>query len=267
MQRAPLQSDGTRRSPWAVGSAAQEAAGAARRGLSSELQLASGSIHRDCSGSNLRRERGIDRLPSDRSTACTCSGIASCSMYARSLAVVLMRWRATGQQNVPACGRRSSGLQSCQLSGRFFCGISVAKAAELRGAIDFVRASARSRFIRSVGGFPIQREGIGASGMKETLRRLKAGGIVALFPEGTRSPDGELGPLKPGIAVLAARVGVPVVPAGVAGLYRELAAVEPPPGAPSCQDSLMDRRSCPRAGRPRCRRDHRADPEPHAGKP
>ena len=75
-------------------------------------------------------------------------------------------------------------------------------------------------FIRSVGGFPIQREGIGASGMKETLRRLKAGGIVALFPEGTRSRDGELGPLKPGIAVLAARVGVPVVPAGLAGLYE-----------------------------------------------
>ncbi len=74
-------------------------------------------------------------------------------------------------------------------------------------------------FIRSVGGFAIQREGIGASGMKETLRRLRAGGIVALFPEGTRSHDGQLGPLKPGIAALAARVGVPVVPAGLAGVF------------------------------------------------
>src|SRR5438128_8984984 len=42
--------------------------------------------------------------------------------------------------------------------------------------------------IRSVGGFPIQREGMGASGLKETLRRLRGGGIVLLFPEGTRSP-------------------------------------------------------------------------------
>ncbi len=75
-------------------------------------------------------------------------------------------------------------------------------------------------FIRSVGGFPIQREGIGASGMKETLRRLKAGGVVALFPEGTRSPDGELGQLKPGIAALATRMGVPVVPAALAGLFE-----------------------------------------------
>ena len=74
--------------------------------------------------------------------------------------------------------------------------------------------------MRSVGGFPIQREGIGVSGMKETLRRLRNGGIVTLFPEGTRSPDGELAPLKPGIAVLVARAGVPFVPAGIAGTFE-----------------------------------------------
>jgi 1-acyl-sn-glycerol-3-phosphate acyltransferase len=74
--------------------------------------------------------------------------------------------------------------------------------------------------MRSVGGFPIQREGMGASGVKETLRRLRAGGIVTLFPEGTRSPDGQLGPIKPGVAVLVSRARVPVVPAGLAGTFE-----------------------------------------------
>jgi 1-acyl-sn-glycerol-3-phosphate acyltransferase len=76
--------------------------------------------------------------------------------------------------------------------------------------------------IRSVGGFPIRREGMGAEGLKETLRRLRAGGIVTLFPEGTRSATGDLGPLKSGIAVLAARARVPIVTAGIAGTFEAL---------------------------------------------
>jgi 1-acyl-sn-glycerol-3-phosphate acyltransferase len=74
--------------------------------------------------------------------------------------------------------------------------------------------------IRSVGGFPIQREGKGTSGVKETLRRLRDGRVVTFFPEGTRSFDGELGPLKPGIAALAERARVPILPAGIAGTFE-----------------------------------------------
>ncbi|MDX2037657.1 MAG: lysophospholipid acyltransferase family protein, partial [Isosphaeraceae bacterium] len=74
--------------------------------------------------------------------------------------------------------------------------------------------------IRSVGGFPIQRDGLGASGMKETLRRLRAGGIVALFPEGTRSRTGELDELKAGISLLASRAKTPIIPTAVAGSFE-----------------------------------------------
>src|SRR5262249_13204144 len=76
-----------------------------------------------------------------------------------------------------------------------------------------------SWMIRSVGGFPIQRDGKGAEGVKETLRRLKHGGLVTFFPEGTRSDDGNLGELKPGLVALIARAKVPVVPIGLAGTF------------------------------------------------
>ena len=75
-------------------------------------------------------------------------------------------------------------------------------------------------FINSVGGFPIQREGMGALGLKETLKRLRKGGIVILFPEGTRTRDGKIAPMKSGIAVMAARAKVPIIPAAVAGTYE-----------------------------------------------
>ncbi len=66
---------------------------------------------------------------------------------------------------------------------------------------------------------PIDREGSGLSGLKETLRRLKRGEFVLIFPEGTRSHDGQVSPLKPGFVAMARRSRVPLLPVGLDGAY------------------------------------------------
>jgi 1-acyl-sn-glycerol-3-phosphate acyltransferase len=136
-----------------------------------------------------------------------------------TLFAVLWRWRATGRQNVPRHGGVMLVANHTSFLDVFVIGIP------LKRPLNYVARSTLflpglGFLIRSVGGFPIQREGMGASGMKETLRRLRNGGIVTLFPEGTRSADGELAPLKEGIAVLVSRAGVAVVPAGIAGTFE-----------------------------------------------
>jgi 1-acyl-sn-glycerol-3-phosphate acyltransferase len=73
--------------------------------------------------------------------------------------------------------------------------------------------------MRSVGGFPIDREGSGLAGLKETLRRIEQGGIVVLFPEGTRTRDGEVHALKPGFCAIARRAGVSLVPLAIDGAF------------------------------------------------
>ena len=52
--------------------------------------------------------------------------------------------------------------------------------------------------INSLDAIPLDREGLGLGGLKETLKRLKRGELVLIFPEGTRTRDGEVGTLKPG---------------------------------------------------------------------
>lgn len=74
--------------------------------------------------------------------------------------------------------------------------------------------------ITFLGALPLKRDGMSAEGLKETLKRLRAGGIVSLFPEGSRSRDGELAPLKSGIGLLASRARVPIVPAAIAGCFE-----------------------------------------------
>jgi len=139
---------------------------------------------------------------------------ASISMFAATGGV-----RSGGRHNVPAGG--PALLVSNHLSYLDVFVLSL----PLRRPLNYVARSTLflpglGSLIRSVGGFAIQREGMGVSGLKETLRRLRNGGIVLLFPEGTRSLDGRIGELKPGIAALASRAGVPVVPAAVAGTFE-----------------------------------------------
>src|SRR5690606_4935787 len=50
--------------------------------------------------------------------------------------------------------------------------------------------------------------------------RLKRGELVLIFPEGTRTPDGEVQSLKPGICSLARRGRVPLIPVGIDGAYQ-----------------------------------------------
>lgn len=53
--------------------------------------------------------------------------------------------------------------------------------------------------------------------LRETTRRLKQGGILAVAPEGTRSPTEALQTGKPGAAFLAAKAGVPLLPVVLTG--------------------------------------------------
>ncbi|HTU25236.1 MAG TPA: lysophospholipid acyltransferase family protein [Pirellulales bacterium] len=73
--------------------------------------------------------------------------------------------------------------------------------------------------INSYDAIPLDREGVGLAGVKETMRRLKQGKVVLVFPEGTRTSDGQVAPLKPGFCALARRTRVPVMPVAVAGAF------------------------------------------------
>jgi 1-acyl-sn-glycerol-3-phosphate acyltransferase len=74
--------------------------------------------------------------------------------------------------------------------------------------------------INSLDTIPINREGSGFGGLKETLKRLKRGELVLLFPEGTRSPDGEIHEMKPGFCAIAKRSAVPLIPVAVDGAFE-----------------------------------------------
>src|SRR5207248_3003104 len=75
-------------------------------------------------------------------------------------------------------------------------------------------------FLRRLNCVPIDQEGIGIEGIRNIIARLETGHPVLVFPEGERTHDGPMQPLKAGIALLFKRVKVPIVPVGIVGAYQ-----------------------------------------------
>jgi 1-acyl-sn-glycerol-3-phosphate acyltransferase len=69
---------------------------------------------------------------------------------------------------------------------------------------------------------PINREAAGTESIREAARRLKHGFLIGMFPEGTRSRDGQLGEFKPGFIAILRQARVPIVPAGIVGADRAM---------------------------------------------
>jgi len=69
---------------------------------------------------------------------------------------------------------------------------------------------------------PIDRDANDISGLRRIIRMLKDGHAVLLFPEGTRSPDGNIQPAESGAGLIALKAGVPILPVRVFGTYESL---------------------------------------------
>jgi 1-acyl-sn-glycerol-3-phosphate acyltransferase len=67
---------------------------------------------------------------------------------------------------------------------------------------------------------PVNLEGGDRSALKALIRILSAGECALVFPEGTRTPDGNLQPAQPGLGLVVAKTRAPVVPMRIFGAFE-----------------------------------------------
>ena len=138
----------------------------------------------------------------------------------RVMFAVYFRWRVFNPERVP----RTGGVILASNHSSFLDPPLVGSA--LPRAINYLARESLFRFpgigalLRSWNSVPVDRDGGGASGLREILNRLLAGGGIILFPEGTRTPDGKLQPARSGIGLTVIKSDVVVIPVRTFGTFK-----------------------------------------------
>lgn len=155
-------------------------------------------------------------------------GVVSRILYAiyhavfYTLAKLFFRLRVIGHHHIPETGGVLIAANHVSYTDIPFLGCAMKRRVNFMGRAGLFKNPIVGWFYRTGGGFPIERGSISRDKLGEAIKRLKAGKVVVIYPEGGRSVDGRLGSGMPGIGMLVALTGVPVVPAHLTGTDKVL---------------------------------------------
>jgi 1-acyl-sn-glycerol-3-phosphate acyltransferase len=129
----------------------------------------------------------------------------------------LSRTRVFGQTRVPHTG----GLILASNHQSFFdpplLSVPLNRMSSFMARSTLFESKIFGSIITGLNSFPVERGTADKKAVQEAIRRLKAGWSVILFPEATRTRDGKMGELKSGVAMIADRAKVPIVPVALIG--------------------------------------------------
>lgn len=143
----------------------------------------------------------------------------SCWVIARTSAIVFFDLKAYGTKNVPRAGGALLLTNHQSYLDPVMFGVNLPRSLSYLAKSELFRNRFFRWLISNLHAFPV-RQGKGDKGaIEETIRRLREGHLLNLYPEGSRSEDGEIGPIQRGVAVILKRTNVPIVPAVIDGSF------------------------------------------------
>ncbi|GIF16101.1 lysophospholipid acyltransferase family protein [Actinoplanes teichomyceticus] len=132
--------------------------------------------------------------------------------------------RVEGLEHVPRTGGAIFAGNHLSVADELFLGASVPRHLAFWAKSDYfvgdgVKGFLSRKLMEGLGAIRVERAGGRAAltAFDAAIPALKAGDLVAVYPEGTRSPDGRLYRGRTGVARLAVAAGVPIIPVGMLG--------------------------------------------------
>jgi 1-acyl-sn-glycerol-3-phosphate acyltransferase len=130
------------------------------------------------------------------------------------------RWRVYHPERVPRDGPVILASNHASFLDPPLVGAGIPRMVNYLARDTLFRVPVLAWLLRSWRVVPVDRDGGGASGLKGIFDRLKAGGVILLFPEGTRTRTGQLQPARSGIGLVVIKSPAPVIPVRVWGTFE-----------------------------------------------
>ncbi|MFE9257470.1 lysophospholipid acyltransferase family protein [Streptomyces sp. NPDC006879] len=144
---------------------------------------------------------------------------------------LLFRPRIEGRERIPEHGAAIVAGNHLSFSDHFLMPAVLKRRITFLAKAEYftgpgVKGRLTAAFFRSAGQIPVDRSGKGAgqAAVREGLGVLAKDELLGIYPEGTRSHDGRLYKGKVGVAAMALRAGVPVIPCAMVGTFE----IQPP---------------------------------------
>jgi 1-acyl-sn-glycerol-3-phosphate acyltransferase len=141
-------------------------------------------------------------------------------IFFRALYASCFRWRVFNPERVPQTGAVILASNHASFLDPPLVGSGLKRGINYLARESLFRFPGMGALLRSWSAVPVDRDGGGARGLKAILDRLLAGGAIILFPEGTRTRDGQLQPARSGIGLTVIKSSAPVVPVRVFGTFE-----------------------------------------------
>jgi len=133
---------------------------------------------------------------------------------------ILYRFDVEGREHVPRSGAVILAANHRSFLDSIFLPLVVPRRVTFVAKAEYFESSKTAWFFRAMGQIPIQRGGGAASerALASAMEVLDAGRVFGIYPEGTRTRDGDLHRGRTGVARLSLRAGAPIIPVGLVGI-------------------------------------------------
>ena len=137
----------------------------------------------------------------------------------RALYATYFRWRVFHPERIPATGPVILASNHASFMDPPLIGAGIRRRVNYLARNTLFKVPVVGAMMRSWRVVPVDREGGGAAGLKGIWDRLSDGGVILLFPEGTRTDTGRLRAAKSGVGLVVIKSTAPVVPVRVFGSF------------------------------------------------